>query len=398
MDGEGGVGPLEVALLLLLQAAPREEVVEVPGENLKLALVQVPVEGTPLRPYAIAKFETTWKEFLRFYRGEEEKRILDGITRPSLGMAFFGQVQCPDYLLEEKKPAINLTWHGAMAYADFLTAKTGRKFRLPTDAEWEHAARAGEKGATAEGWHKGNSGERTHVPGESKANAWGLHDMPGNVWEVVLEPHTPGAVKAVYRGGAWNSPAAELAFGLRQPVRVEWFGADPNRPRSVWWLTSEFCQGMRIACVSDAAGMEASKAYAPKISLKILKDVEKVVQLSKEDREKVLSKGAELFRTLTIELRNGGEGVIEELELQAYFLNPKGEPHWLEKEGLNKPARPNYSWAYPVLAGSVHATAAAPLGPGESRTFELDLPETTDEPNVNPKAFGARVTWVRLKP
>lgn len=385
-------------MVILLQAAPREEVVEVPGEKLKLALVHVPVEGTSIRPFAIAKHETTWKEFLAFYRGDSEKRIIDGITRPSLGMAFFGQVQCPDYLLEDKKPAINLTWHAAMAYADFLTAKTGRKFRLPTDAEWEHAARAGEKGATGDGWHLANSGNRTHVPGESKANAWGLHDALGNVWEVVLEPRAPGELKAVYRGGAWNSPAAELAYGLRQPVRVEWFGADPNRPRSVWWLTSEFCQGMRVACVSDVAGWAASTAYAPKVAVRILKDAEKRVALSKEDREKVLSKGDEIFRTLTIEVRNGGDAVIEELELQAFFLDPKGEPHLLEKEGSNKPARPNFTWAHPVMAGSLHAAAAKPLGPGESRTFEIDVPETFDEPNVNPKAFGARVTWVRLRP
>ena len=227
------------------------------------------------------------------------------------------------------------------------------------------------------------------MPGESKANAWGLHDMIGNVWELVLEPQVPGALQAVYRGGAWNSPAAELAFELRQPVRPDWFDADPNRPRSIWWLTSEFCQGMRIACVSDAAGLEASKAYAPKIALKILKDVAKRVALKGD---------GELYRTLTIEVRNGGDGMIEELELQAYFLNPKGEPHLLEIEGLNKPARPNFTWAHPVMAGSVHAVAAKPLGPGESRTFDIDVPETTDEPNVNPNAFGARVTWVRLKP
>jgi len=71
---EGDVGALEVALSILLQAAPREEAVEVPGEKLKIALVHVPVEGTSIRPYAIAKHETTWKDFLAFYRGDSEKR------------------------------------------------------------------------------------------------------------------------------------------------------------------------------------------------------------------------------------------------------------------------------------------------------------------------------------
>lgn len=390
-----------VLLFTLLQAAPKEEVVDVPGEPLKIPLVHVPVEGSELRPYALAKFETTWKDFALFYREDsQEKRIIDGITRPSMGKAFFGQVQTPAHLLEEKKPAINMTWHSAMAYCDFLTANTGRKFRLPTQAEWERAARAGDAGAAPRELKATShfGAESTLPPGKLKANAWGLHDMLGNVWEVALEQRHFGALKAVYLGGAWTSTEADLAYATRQPVKAEWFAADPNRPRSVWWLTSEFCQGFRVAAVDGPDALAASRAYAPKIGVKALKHAEKVVPLSKEEREKVESKGPELFRALTLEVVNRGDRVVEELELLAYFLTPKGEPHLLEREGLNKPNRPNFTWAHPVLASSAHAAARAPLGPGESRVFEIDVPDTTDDPRyVDPQALGARVTWVRLK-
>lgn len=387
--------------LLLLALQAKEEVVDVPGEPLKIPLIHVPAEGSALRPYALAKFETTWKDFALFYREDsQEKRIIDGITRPSVGKSYFGQVQTPEHLLEEKKPAINMTWHIAMAYCDWLTAKTGRKFRLPTQAEWERAARAGDGGdapkdlkATAR-----HGSETTLPPGSLKANAWGLHDLFGNVWELGLEQRDFGALKAVYMGGAWNSPAAELAYERRQPVKAEWFAADPNRPRSVWWLTSEFCQGFRVAAIDGPAELAASKAYAAKIGVKVLKHAEKVVPLAKEEREKVESKGPELFRTATVEVVNGGDRVVDELELQVYFMTPKGEPHFLEKEGLNKPNRPNYTWAHPVMASSAHAVARKPLAPGESRVFEIDVPETTDHPGyVDAEKLGAGVTWVRLK-
>jgi hypothetical protein len=389
-------------LLLLLQAAPREEVVEVPGEGLKISLVHVPVEGTSLRPYALAKYETTWKEFLQFYQEEsQEKRIIDGITRPSVGKSYFGQVQCPEVLLEDAKPAINLRWHSASAYCDYLTAKTGRKFRLPTDAEWEHAARAGEKGAApaaldAVAWHRGNSGERTHRPGESKPNAWGLHDLLGNVWELVLEPAEPSRLLPVYRGGAWNVPAAETTFGLRRPLPTEWCAADPNRPRTVWWLTDDFSQGVRVACVGDAKEMEASTAYIPKVEVKMVGHAVRRVRLPKKEGEKGVAE--EIFRTATVEVRNSGDRTVEELELWVYFLDPKDLPHFLEKEGANKPNRPNYTWAHPVMASSSHAAAAPPLGPGEARSFDIDVPETGDDAAfVNPNRMGAQVRWARLK-
>jgi sulfatase modifying factor 1 len=401
--GEGDMGPLEVALLLLLpQAAPREEVVDVPGEKLKVPLVQVPVEGTTLRPYAIAKYETTWKDFNQFYREDvQEPRIIDGITRPSVGKSYFGQVQTPEVLLEDKRPAINMSWHIGMAYCDYLSAKTGLKFRLPTEAEWERAARAGDAAAApdldATAWHAGNSQEKTSPPGKAKPNAWGVHDTLGNVWELVLEPAEPGKYLPVYRGGAWNTPKAQTSYALRRSLPPDWFSADPNRPRSVWWLTNDFSQGFRVARVGDAEAVKASMSYAPKVDVKVTGHVERrIVHPKREDEKRPRE---DVYRAATLEVRNGGDRTIEELELWVYFLNQKGKPHFLEKEGGNKPNRPNYTWAHPVMAGGAHPATAKPLGPGESRTFTVDVPDTDDHPAyVDKDKIAAEVRWVRLAP
>jgi sulfatase modifying factor 1 len=396
---------LVLACTLLLQAAPREEVVDLPAEKLKIPLVHVPVEGTSLRPYALAKHETTWKAFLAFYREDEPKRVIDGLTRPSTGRSFFGQVQCPEALLEDKKPAINLRWHGAMAFCDWLTATTGRKFRLPTEPEWEHAARAGDQGAApadpkAVAWFAGNAGEGTHPPGASRPNAWGLHDLLGNAWEVMLEPADPPAFGPVWRGGSWKTPEAELTYGARQRLRTEWFGSDPNNPRSMWWLTNEFSQGMRPAAVGGPAELKASAAYAPKIKVVLsLPATEKSVPLSKEEKGKVLSAVPDFYATVKGEVTNTGDRDVEELELFVHYLTPKGEPHLMEKDGAAQPNRPNFTWTWPVLASSAHAGARPPLPPGATRAFQVDVPKSWDsERYVDPKGFGARVAWVRLKP
>ena len=148
-------------------------------------------------------------------------------------------------------PVENVSWWEAVAYANALSKKEGLRecyvlrgcdgkapgegmacqsadfaglscegYRLPTEAEWEYAARAGTKGARhgsldSIAWHGGNSGSKTHAAGGRQANAWGLHDMLGNVWEWTTDGYEayPGGsqrdplVKAgsgrVYRGGSW---------------------------------------------------------------------------------------------------------------------------------------------------------------------------------------------------
>jgi formylglycine-generating enzyme required for sulfatase activity len=109
----------------------------------------------------------------------------------------------------------------------------GWKFALPTEAQWEYACRAGEKGPFSGGslddvgWYDENSDSETHEVGEKKPNAWGLHDMHGNVWEWCadwwddtlkggVDPTGPSSgVDRVYRGGSWGFDASDCRAARR---------------------------------------------------------------------------------------------------------------------------------------------------------------------------------------
>ena len=124
------------------------------------------------------------------------------------------------------RPVINVSWQDAVDYCAWLIRQTGRHYRLPTEAEWEYACRAGSEAAYCFGddekllrdyaWYEKNSGKKTHPVGEKKANAWGLQDMHGNVWEWCWDwwdDYPSGELKnprgpkegssRVLRGGSW---------------------------------------------------------------------------------------------------------------------------------------------------------------------------------------------------
>jgi formylglycine-generating enzyme required for sulfatase activity len=155
-------------------------------------------------------------------------------------------------------PVEMVSWHDAVAYVNALSAREGLTrcydgdrlvgldcpgYRLPTEAEWECAARAGTTGARygdldAIAWHFGNAGGETHPVGQKQANAWGLHDMLGNVWEWVHDWYGPypgdatdptgpnSGENRVGRGGGWFNDA----WGLRAAARL-W---DAPRDRDVY--------------------------------------------------------------------------------------------------------------------------------------------------------------------
>ena len=140
-------------------------------------------------------------------------------------------------------PVENVNWHDTVSFCKHLSElpeekAAGRAYRLPTEAEWEYACRAGSTtsysfGGTAESlgeyvWYVQNAGNKTHPVGEKKPNRWGLFDMHGNVWEwcqdwdadyppdASTDPHGPnGGTYRVYRGGSWSLDAGLCRSSLR---------------------------------------------------------------------------------------------------------------------------------------------------------------------------------------
>lgn len=113
------------------------------------------------------------------------------------------------------RPVENVSWNDAQEFIRRLNAKTGKEYRLPSEAEWEYAARAGSQSAWSFGddegqlgnhaWYDGNSGNETHPVGQLQANKFGLFDMHGNVWEWVQDCWNDSYRGAPTDGSAWTS-------------------------------------------------------------------------------------------------------------------------------------------------------------------------------------------------
>ncbi len=392
-----------LALLLLTACTgvpePREETVAVPGTEIRIEMVLVPGgrlrmgdRVVEVRPFWISKREATWGEFNPFYDSPEEERV-DGVTRPSRGKDFLGLSGIPPDFLGEDRPVTNLKIHSALAYAEWISWKTGQAFRLPTEAEWEFACRAGSAEPEPLGdhaWFEGNSEGKTHRGGGKRPNAFGLHDMLGNVWEYCLEPARPPEFGPVLRGGAWNTPAADLRADRRKTVPGEWLELDPSRPFSVWWFRGDFTQGFRLVRVAGAAGREEREAGARKIEIRGL-----------EGREQTVREGGSVssYHRVRGEVRNGGDRAIDELGIKVYCLAPGGKPHL--KDVMDFWAgRATWGVVYPVLPNSAHpGDHARPLRPGETRAFVVDIPATfDDEEAALPGRFGGSVLSLRFGP
>jgi formylglycine-generating enzyme len=379
---------LSLICLVLMQSSP--EKVAIPGTPLTFDVVAVPAGRTA--PFKIGVREVTWAEFNAYFESKDLATGVDAVTRPTRAISYFGQVGVPAHFLDAKRPLTNVRWHSAVAYCDWLSKKTGGYYRLPTESEWEHAARAGETGAApaaldALAWHKGNSEGRTHDVGEKKANAFGLQDALGNVWEYCLEFDKGSEFAPVTRGGCWST--ADVTFASRHGIPLSWFEEDPNRPRSVWWLTTkDVSQGFRVVCAADPADQKERAAAAAKIELKAKFLKEKTV---KTDTSQAF------FAEVECEIKNGGDKELSEVEVVVYYLDGKGKPHMVDIAGSNKPGQATFTPAWPVLANSAHAAPRPPLKPGESRKFTVDVPQTFDnDPDVDPEKFGGRATNVRF--
>jgi formylglycine-generating enzyme required for sulfatase activity len=284
----------------------------IPGTDLKFEMLPIPggtfLMGSPadeakrrpdegpqvsvsIAPFWMAKCEVTWDEFDEYAfsydikRKQREKVDLskqpatetaaDAVTRstkPYADMTFgFGH---------KDQPAICMTHHAAMEYCRWLSAKTGKTYRLPTEAEWEYACRAGtttpysfEDGEIGDyAWSVDNA-EKPMPIGKKKPNSWGLHDMHGNVSEWCIDFYKPDAYAEfaklgtpakgpvilptpkeyayVARGGSWDDDADKLRSASRIVSNLEWSVQDPQRPQSIWWHTDATFVGFRVVRALD---------------------------------------------------------------------------------------------------------------------------------------------------
>lgn len=238
-----------------------------------------------LSPFWMGKAEVTWDEYDPFMNNEiprlkdgsvvdfaraQIKNDIDFLARPT-----------PPYhpmtfgMPREGHPAISMTQHAANKYCQWISYQTGHFYRLPTEAEWEYACRAGSKtkytwGDKAEeaaqyAWFGGDAASPYQKPGKKKPNAWGFVDMHGNAQEWTLDQYVPNRrayfgkdkvhnpwIKAtkpyphVTKGGYWKQPLQEITADKRIPSAPEWKILDPQEPRSLWYFTSVQWIGMRL--------------------------------------------------------------------------------------------------------------------------------------------------------
>jgi formylglycine-generating enzyme required for sulfatase activity len=140
---------------------------------------------------------------------------------------------------------LSVSARGAASFCEWLSNATGCKYRLPTGAEWESAARA--EGAKQElddvAWTKANAESKTHPIGKKAANAWGFHDMLGNAAEWC----SAGEGKFAVRGGSYRDGPDGASAAASVAANPAWNKSDPQVPKSEWWLADGGFIGFRVA-------------------------------------------------------------------------------------------------------------------------------------------------------
>ncbi len=243
-----------------------------------------PQHQVELSPFWMAKTEITWNSYDIWMSDIDvfRRSVMNLKASPRDAIADVFQISQPtkpytDMTFGMGKrgfPAVCMTQHSARTFCKWLSAKSGRYYRLPTEAEWEYACRAGTTTAYSFGddpaqlgeyaWFQENSDTGYKKVGKKKPNAWGLYDMHGNVAEWVLDQHDeagygktgetvkdPLAVpKTLYprvvRGGGWDKEAAQCRSAAREGSTEDWIAQDPQSPVSIWYLTDALHVGFRI--------------------------------------------------------------------------------------------------------------------------------------------------------
>lgn len=236
------------------------EMLPVPAGKIKFTTdAKSPAREIQIKRFWMAKTECTWQEYqvwmFRLDLDAQERREFFKTHPTKLHPKSLYEM--PEGFSRPGYPALKITSEAAKIYCEWLSKLTAKKYRLPTEAEWEYACRAGgeiihfDKPAILEtAWCAENSAEGNeagdpmeHPVAKKKPNAWGFYDMLGNLgeWCTNIDGKPP-----VLRGGSYLTKANELTCGLRIPFNPEWQERDPALPKSKWWLSDGPFAGFRI--------------------------------------------------------------------------------------------------------------------------------------------------------
>ena len=251
-----------------------------------------PDEGPQVKvtvdPFWMGKYEVTWGEYNHYMRLEDafvrfkqqEQRLVnedqpqaDSLSAPSKS---YKPKETYDAGEGDNQPAATMTQFAAKQYTKFLSLLVDDFYRLPTEAEWEYACRAGTTTTFYFGddvnqlqdhaWFYDNSDDYRQEVGTKKPNPWGLHDMYGNVSEWVLDQYAEDSYARlkdktntceeaflkptklyprICRGGSFELEAEDCRSSARQPTEEDgWKEEDPNIPQSPWWFTDSPATGI----------------------------------------------------------------------------------------------------------------------------------------------------------
>ncbi len=229
-------GPFWIEMQIKTAAILEPEMVSLPGGEFwmgsdkkddSLAFDnEFPRRKVMVKPFSIGKYEVTVGEYAAFVKATNRQSqgcyVYSGSGWSKDASKSWSD---PGFQQTDRNPVVCVSHEDAEAYVSWLKEKTHKPYRLPTEAEWEYAARAGsttrfpfgddESQLPEYAWCSANSANKTHPVGTLKPNAWGLHDMLGNAWEWVEDAWHPNYVGAPTDGSAWAATEAGSGRVLR---------------------------------------------------------------------------------------------------------------------------------------------------------------------------------------
>jgi len=286
---------------------PFKQAIPAAAYSIELRPVPGSADGT-IKPFFMSATEITWDAFDTYiYRLDDDAGKAPPATVGAVAVTRPSKPYLPPDrgFGHEGYPAMTMSFENAKAFCVWLSAHSGKTYRLPTEQEWEHAARGGatapaterpatekpatekpdtekpatEKPATEKpaadkpatekpsesapaaaglgetSWFEANSDASTHPVAKKKANALGLFDMLGNVREWCVGPDGKG----VARGGGYIDPAEKVTVTAREPSSPKWNASDPQIPKSTWWLADGPFVGFRIVCEDESPAKPDAK-------------------------------------------------------------------------------------------------------------------------------------------